>query len=28
MRTKLRSCVEILVHDIKIITTDQYMFYS
>jgi len=25
---EIRSCIEILAHDIKIYTTDQRMFYS
>jgi len=25
---QIRSCIEILVNDIKIYTTDQYMLYS
>jgi len=25
---EIRSCTEILTNDVKIYTTDQYMFYS
>ena len=25
---EIRSCIEILVNDIKVDTADQYMFYS
>jgi len=28
IEVEIRSCTEILVNDIKIYTTDHYMFYS